>query len=262
MKVGVIALSTFASLVRNRLALLFLAIFACILLLFMTALGQQSTHGAAQLPGIVLALVQQLMLLASSFGTLMAAWLGAAAVAEELRSGTIVPILARPVHRWEFLLGKYVGVLAMMAIYVVFLLVFSDCLAWLGGVQIQTDSWTLLAYPLTRYALYAALALLLSTRMHPVGALAIVLVIAVLSGIVQPGVPATFLPASVRQVAYVLLPSAFLLSESRFLTITQVSLVKAGWATHAVALAYGLDYALVLFLLAVASFQRRSLVTH
>jgi hypothetical protein len=50
-----------------------------------------------------------------------------------------------------------------------------------------------------------------------------------------------------------------LLSESRFLTITQTSLEKITWDVHAITLSYGLDYALVCFLLAVWSFRRRSL---
>jgi hypothetical protein len=57
-----------------------------------------------------------------------------------------------------------------------------------------------------------------------------------------------------------LLPSTGLLSESRFLTITQASLQKVTWDVHAITLAYGLDYALVCFLLAVWSFRRRSLI--
>jgi ABC-type transport system involved in multi-copper enzyme maturation permease subunit len=260
MKVGVIALNTIASLVRNRLVMLFVAIFLCLLLLFLLALrAQQGAQGQVEIPGLVLTFVQQLMSLVSGFGDLLAVWLAAAAVAEELRSGTAVPVLARPLHRWQFLLGKYLGVLAMMAIYVLFLLGFSYFLTWLGGLPVQTAAWTLLVYPLTRYAIYAALALLLATRMPLLAAFSIVLVIEILASIVQPGSGATFLPAPVKEVAYVLLPSAQLLSESRFLSITQISLLKPAWDTHATALAYGLDYALVCFLLAAWSFQRRSL---
>jgi len=41
--------------------------------------------------------------------------------------------------------------------------------------------------------------------------------------------------------------------------ITQASLKPIPWSNHAIALAYGLDYAAVLFLLAVWSFRRRAL---
>jgi hypothetical protein len=54
------------------------------------------------------------------------------------------------------------------------------------------------------------------------------------------------------------LPSTDLLSETRFLTITQARLKLVPWTNHAIALAYGLDYALVFFPLAVWAFRRRA----
>ena len=261
MKVRVIALNTIASLVRNRILILFLAIFLCVLLLFLTVLAQQQrAHPRVEMPGVVLSLVQNIISSVSSFGSLLAAWLGAAAIAEELRSGTILPVLARPVHRWEFVLGKYLGVLLMLAVYALFLDAgFSYALAALGGQEVLTPPWALFVYPFVRYAVYAALALLLGTRMHPVSAFAVVLVAQVAESLVAPtGASVTFLPAAVKELVYTVLPSGYLLAETRFLSITQISLVKTAWTTHAIALAYGLDYALVCFLLAVWSFQRRS----
>ena len=55
------------------------------------------------------------------------------------------------------------------------------------------------------------------------------------------------------------LPSTTLLSEDRFLSITEASLKQAGWAEHLTTIAYGLDYALVVLLLAMWSFHYRSL---
>jgi len=57
-----------------------------------------------------------------------------------------------------------------------------------------------------------------------------------------------------------LLPSTGLLSESRFLTITQASLQKVTWDVHAITLAYGLDYALVCFFAGGVVVRRRSLI--
>jgi hypothetical protein len=50
-----------------------------------------------------------------------------------------------------------------------------------------------------------------------------------------------------------------LVSEERFMVITRASLKPFPWTNHLTALAYGLDYALVCFLLAIVIFQRRSL---
>lgn len=263
MKILTIALNTLAGLLRNKIIVLFLAIFICALLLSLSSLmtlkraAQTATLMAPQVLGLVGALIS----LVSGCGSLLAAWLAAQAVADEMKSGTILAVLARPVQRWEFLLGKYCGVLMLMALYVMFLFGFSYLLAGVGSERIQTTSWVLLIYPLVRYAIYAALAMFLVTRMHPVVAFAVVLVTGFLASDLQPGQHSlSFLPAALTKTVYTLLPSTYLLSESRFLAITQASLQKVTWDVHAITLSYGLDYALVWFLLAVWSFQRRSLL--
>jgi Cu-processing system permease protein len=263
MKVRAIALNTFAGFLRNKLIILFLAIFLGILLLFLTpllAMKAMSGPAAAQMESPVLTLVGLLMTMISGFGSLLAAWSAADAVADEMKSGTILAVMARPVRRWEFLLGKYLGVQLLMAVYVLFMFGFSYLLAWIGGERIQTTPWVLIVYPLVRYAIYSAISMFLVTMMHPVMAFGLVLVTSILAFMVAPGSrPPAFLPGPLRVIGYTLLPSTELLSESRFLTITQVSLQKITWDVHAITLGYGLDYALVCFLLAVWSFQHRSL---
>jgi len=263
MKVRAIALNTFAGFLRNKLIVLFLAVFVGILLLFLTpllAMKAMSGPAAAQMESPVLTLVGALMTMISGFGSLLAAWSAADTVADEMKSGTILAVMARPVRRWEFLLGKYLGVQLLMAVYVLFMFGFSYLLTWIGGERIQTTPWVLIAYPLVRYAIYSAISMFLVTMMHPVMAFGLVLVTSILTFIVSPGArPPAFLPGPLRAIVYTLLPSTELLSESRFLTITQTSLEKITWDVHAITLSYGLDYALVCFLLAVWSFRRRSL---
>lgn len=58
---------------------------------------------------------------------------------------------------------------------------------------------------------------------------------------------------------YYLLPSTHLLTEGRFLSLRQAAIKQATWIEHAVSLAYGLDCALILVLLAMWSFHYRSL---
>jgi ABC-type transport system involved in multi-copper enzyme maturation permease subunit len=263
MKVRAIALNTFAGFLRNKLIVLFLAVFVGILLLFLTpllAMKAMSGPAAAQMESPVLTLVGALMTMISGFGSLLAAWSAADTVADEMKSGTILAVMARPVRRWEFLLGKYLGVQLLMAVYVLFMFGFSYLLTWIGGERIQTTPWVLIAYPLIRYAIYSAISMFLVTMMHPVMAFGLVLVTSILTFMVSPGArPPAFLPGPLRAIVYTLLPSTELLSESRFLTITQTSLEKITWDVHAITLSYGLDYALVCFLLAVWSFRRRSL---
>lgn len=264
MKIRVIALNTFGSLLRNKLIVLFFAGFVCVVLLMMTpmlaARTMSSTMGAGQAQGMVLGMVSAIMSMVSGFGSLMAAWAAADVVWGEMRSGTILAVMARPVRRWEFLLGKYLGVQLLMIVYVFGIFGLSYLLAWIGGEKIQSTVWVLLVYPLVRYAIYSAIALVLVTMMHPVFAFAIVLVISVGASILGPSAGMRqLLPEWLRTTLYAVLPSTEFLSESRFLVVTQAALRATPWTYHLTALAYGLDYALVCFLLAVWSFRKRSL---
>ncbi len=262
MKVRVIARSTLGGLIRNKLLILLACLFLAVILLMMTPLlavktmAAHGTAGAAQT--MLVGELTAIMYLVSGCGSLLAAWTGAEAVSSEMRSGTILAVLARPVRRWEFLLGKYLGVQMLMGMYTMLMLALSYLLAAIGGERIHSAPLLLIVYPLVRYALYSAIALLLGTMLHPVAAFGLMSLLMVMEGIVGPG-PAGFLPSWLHTAIYAVLPSPGLLSETRFLTITEASIKSVSWTDHAVALAYGLDWALVFFLLAAWSFHRRSL---
>ena len=264
MKIGVMARNTLASLLRNQLIVLFCTGFLCVVLLLMTpmlaARSMANTVGPGQTEGMVLGILSAIMSLVSGFGSLLAAWAAVDVVASEMRSGTILAVMARPVRRWEFLLGKYLGVQLLMAVYVLGMFGLSYLLAWMGGEKIQSTIWVLLVYPLVRYAIYSALAIALGTRLHPVITFATVLVISVAASILAPSTAAgALLPDWLRTALYAVLPSTELLSETRFLAITQSALHATPWHQHCTALAYGLNYALVCFLVAVWSFRKCSL---
>jgi ABC-type transport system involved in multi-copper enzyme maturation permease subunit len=195
----------------------------------------------------------------TGFGSLLAAWSDADVVAAEMKSGTILAVMARPVRRWEFLLGKYLGVQILMLTYVLAMFGMSYVLAWIGDARIQTTPWVLIVYPMVRYSIYTSLSMLLVTLMHPVFAFVIVLVTSVVASELGPGSHFANLAESVQKVLYVILPSTNLLSESNFLSITETSLRRMAWVDHLLAVSYGLDYALICFLLAVWSFRYRSL---
>jgi ABC-type transport system involved in multi-copper enzyme maturation permease subunit len=265
MKIRVIAVNTFISLLRNKIIILLLAGFVSIVLLMMTPMlamkAAARTMNAAQFQGMLVSTISAVMGMVSGFGSLLAAWAAADVVSSEMRSGTILALMARPVRRWEFLLGKYLGVQLLLLVYVAGMFVLSYLLAAIAGEKIQSTPWLLVVYPLTRYAIYSAIAILLVTVMHAVLVFAVVLVVAVMASLVAPASHTTpFLPAWLWTGIYYILPSTQLLSETQFLTITQSSLHSTPWTHHATALAYAFDYALVCFLLAVWSFRRRSLV--
>jgi ABC-type transport system involved in multi-copper enzyme maturation permease subunit len=264
-KLRTIALNTFGLFLRDRLLIVFAAIFLCVILLMMTpflALKAQTT--ASNMGGMqayVLQLVAAIMSMVSGAGSLLAAWAAADSVATEMKSGTILAVMARPVKRWEFLLGKYLGVLILMLVYVVAMVGLSFLLAMMGGQKIQSSVWVLFVYPMVRYAIYAAIAMFIATVAHPVITWAFTLVLGVAAMMVVPNSnpPANLALRWLETAAYYLLPSTSFLSESRFLIIRHATLRQTTWTEHATTLAYGLDYALIFLLLAMWSFHYRSL---
>lgn len=264
MKILTIARNTFGSFLRNKLMILFFALFLSIVLLMMTPFlaykAMTTASNAQQMQGMVMGLIGAIMLMVSGFGSMLAIWAAADSVASEMKSGTILAVMARPVKRWEFLVGKYLGVQMLLVIYVLLMFALSYFLAWLAGERIQTTPWVFVIYPLVRYAVYSAISMLLVTMLHPIIAFAITMVISVLALVLAPsGSTAHMLPEWTRAEIYAVLPSTQLLSEDRFYTITQASLKQINWLVHLTTLSYGLDYAFVCLLLAMWSFHRRAL---
>jgi ABC-type transport system involved in multi-copper enzyme maturation permease subunit len=260
-----IAFNTFGSFLRDKILIVVAILFACGLLLMLTPLlgakAMASAGQVAQAQAMVLELVSVILIFTSGFGSLLAAWAAADSVATELKSGTILAVMARPVKRWEFLLGKFLGVILLMSTYILMMFVLSYLLALLGGERIHSAPWVLLLYPLVRYAIYAALAMALVTVMPPIVAWGITTGIAIIILMVQP----TERPVKnvawfwIKNTIYTILPSSGLLSEERFLTIKDATIKHATWADHVTTLAYGLNYALILLLIAMWSFHSKSL---
>ncbi len=261
MKIRTIAFSTFGSFRRNKLIILFCSIFLCIVLLMMTPLlaykAMINTANAQQMRGMILNEVTAVISMVSGFGSLLAAWAAADSVASEMKSGTILAVMARPLHRWEFLAGKYLGVLMLMAVYVLAMFGVTLLMAGMGGQRFHASIWTLLIYPMVRYAIWSALSMFLVTVLHPLFVMGIILLVATLVQIF--GSATRLVPDWVRLPVHLFLPLTDLLSETRFMAITRASVRPYLWTNHLIALSYGLDYALVCFLLAIWVFQRRGL---
>jgi Cu-processing system permease protein len=56
---------------------------------------------------------------AQLFGTLIAVFLGATLVAGDVQRRTLYPIIAKPVARWQYLLGRYLGLLLTLTLNLV-----------------------------------------------------------------------------------------------------------------------------------------------
>jgi ABC-type transport system involved in multi-copper enzyme maturation permease subunit len=264
MKVVTLAQSTLDSFLHNRLIVVILVLAMCVVLLMLVPLlgakAATTLQNKQAMESMVLEVISQVMSFVSGLGSLLAAWAACDSLSTELKTGTVLAVMARPVRRWEFLLGKYLGVLLLMTCYVLMMLAVSYLLAWLGGGRLHVTPWILFVYPLVRYAIYAAIAMLLTTWLHPIFSMGVVLMMALVTELVSPGVP-NWRPRLMwlKSGLYYILPSMNLLTEGRFLSLRQASVKQTTWLEHGTSLAYGLDMALVFILLAMWSFHYRTL---
>jgi ABC-type transport system involved in multi-copper enzyme maturation permease subunit len=68
------------------------------------------------------------------FGVLIAIFVGINLVYREISTKTVYTMLSKPVRRWEFLLGKYVGLLSLLAVEVAIMSAcFLGVLVWKGS---------------------------------------------------------------------------------------------------------------------------------
>ncbi len=134
MKVLAIALNTAREAIRNKI-LYSIMFFAALLTGIAAAFGSVSI-------GDSIKFVKDFSLFSLSlFGVVTTVILGVNLLNNELQKRTIYNLLSKPVARWQFLLGKYLGLLATLSTMLVSMAV--ALLAVIGGLEQRID-WSLL----------------------------------------------------------------------------------------------------------------------
>ncbi len=109
MRVLAITLNTMREAIRNKI-LYSILLFACLIT------GISAIFGAASI-GDTMKFVKDFSLFSISlFGVVTTVVLGVTSLSKELGKRTIYNILSKPVARWQFLIGKFLGLLATLAI--------------------------------------------------------------------------------------------------------------------------------------------------
>lgn len=161
--VGPVAVNTFREAVRDRV-LYNLVLFALLMI------------GAAVLVGEISIGIERLVIVnlglsaISIFGLVMAVFIGVGLVYKEIEKRTLYSLLAKPIRRWEFLVGKYAGLLLTLAVNTAFMtLGLAAALYYVGGRFERSDIGILVAiyFILLELALVTALALFFSCFSSP-----------------------------------------------------------------------------------------------
>ena len=104
-----VAANTFREAVRDRV--LYNLVFFALLMMAAAILVGQISIGIEQYVIVSLGLSA-----ISIVGIFIAVFLGVALVSKEMDKRTLYALLAKPVHRWEFLLGKFFGLVMTLAV--------------------------------------------------------------------------------------------------------------------------------------------------
>ncbi len=160
---GPVAINTFREAVRDRV--LYNLIFFALLMMGAAILVGEISIGIERLVIIDLGLTA-----ISIFGLVMSVFLGVGLVSKEIEKRTLYTLLAKPIERWQFLLGKYAGLLITLAVNTAAMtLGLAAALFYVGRPFVRSDASILIAiyFILLEFALITALALFFSCFTSP-----------------------------------------------------------------------------------------------
>jgi ABC-type transport system involved in multi-copper enzyme maturation permease subunit len=256
-----IALNTFREAIRNKV-LYSLLFFAVALITSALALGQVSLHEDARvtrdlgLGGIAL------------FSVLIAIFVGVNLVYKELERKTVFSLIPKPIHRYEFILGKFFGMVLTLAVQVAIMSLVLFAVLVAQGAEIEAGVIRAIALLFVEVVVVTAVAVLFSSFSTPF-----------LSGVFTLGI---FLvgrsTSELREIigkldsaglkgglyaALRIVPDLHVFYVSGAMVSGQTVSVHGAyvsWEYVAVATGYGLFYAACALLLAMVLFSRRDFV--
>src|SRR6267154_4274984 len=162
-RVGIVALNTFREAVRDRV-LYNLVFFALVMIAASVLVGQISIDIESMV------IVTLGLTAISVIGLFIAVFIGGGVVSKEMDKRTLYALLAKPVRRWEFLLGKFAGLVLTLAVNTAAMaLGLLLVMIYMKHTLERTDSAVLVAvyFILLKLALIVALALLFSCFTTP-----------------------------------------------------------------------------------------------
>ena len=163
-RIGTIAFNTFREAVRDRV-LYNLIVFALLMIGASLLLGQITIGVQRQL------LINLGLTAISIFGVLIAIFIGIGLVSKEIDKRTLYTVLTRPVQRWEFIVGKFFGLVGTLTVNAGLMTIgfFAALLYLMHGLQ-RSDASVLAAvyFILLQFMMVTAIALLLSSFSTPI----------------------------------------------------------------------------------------------
>jgi ABC-type transport system involved in multi-copper enzyme maturation permease subunit len=254
MKIGAIAGITFKEAKRDRILYL---------LFFFAALGIVASRVLAILTvGDRIKIIKDVGLASISiFGVLMAILIGTGLVYKEIDKKTIFTLLSKPLHRAEFILGKFLGLVLTLFVMTLAMTAIFLAIVYAHTLKIEGTLLVAVAYVFLELVLITAVAILFSSFSTPIlsslFALAFYLIGHLSWGLelilrkMGPGLGRTLV-----RILYAVLPD---LENFNFKTEVVHGLAIPP-AIYLSSLLYGLCYTVFILALAILVFRRRDFV--
>lgn len=163
-----IAKNTYREAVRDKVLYL-LIVFGCLSILASKILGFVSI-------GDEMKIITDISLASISlFGALIAVFVGTNLVYKEIDKRTLYSILSRPISRYEFVLGKYIGLVSLIAMTTALMALFSALYITIMGGTVDMMFFVAVFLIYLKLLLVTAFSVLLSSLASPILGAAIVL---------------------------------------------------------------------------------------
>jgi len=249
-----IALNTFREAVRSKVlyAILF---FAILLIVLSLAFGELSLYEQERV-------IKDLgVVVITAFGILIAVYTGVSLLHKEIDKKTIYTIISKPIERWQFLIGKFGGIMITMAVELAIMSAIFVLLLMVRDIAITTTLWQALLLIYAEITVVAAIAMVFGAFSTPFlsGMLTMSLVLlGNLHGAIQGFADSHPSPTmrGVLSAAQMFLPDLTLFNLSTEVTYnTPVPWAQVGWS-----LAHGGLYTGMLLIIATLIFHRRDFI--
>jgi ABC-type transport system involved in multi-copper enzyme maturation permease subunit len=161
MKIRAIALNTFKEAIRDRILYL-LFFFAAVSLAFSRLLAVLTVGDRVKIiKDVGLASI-------SIFGVLMAIMIGTGLVYKEIDKKTIYTLLSKPIRRWQFLLGKFFGLVLTLFIMTLAMAVIFLVIVFLHTGKLEGRMFLAILFIFLELVLVTAVAILFSCFSTPI----------------------------------------------------------------------------------------------
>ncbi len=161
MKIRAIALNTFKEAIRDRILYLLL-FFTAVCIIFSRVLALLAVGDRVKIiTDVGLASL-------SIFGVLMAILIGTGLVYKEIDKRTIYTILSKPIHRYQFLLGKYLGLVLTLFIMLVLMTLIFLVFFFFYTLRIDPSFFMAILFIFMELCLITAVAMLFSCFSTPI----------------------------------------------------------------------------------------------